>query len=448
MTEMNHTEPEVRPKSGVRQFGTILYFELKGCLLSKAFIGFTVFMIIVIAAVTFFPRIWQLADSGKHKPSADGAAVTDQKSADESEHAGDSGMPVMLISSNAPEQEQLIRESFPAAFANYKVVFTDDSLDGIKEQILEEEAECAFVLDSLTSYAYYVKDLSMHDQNTMIADEMLSKMYSVSAMVRAGMTAEEAAFALAPDLEHQTVNLGKDQIQNFFYTYIMIFALYIVILLYGQMVTTNVATEKSSRAMELLITSAKPVSMMFGKVIASCLAGLTQLLAIFGSALIFFQMNQAYWDNNPLISSLFGMPAWLLGYMLVFFVLGFLIYAFLYGAIGSTVSKLEDVNTAVMPVTMLFIAAFLVTMMALANGKIDSLLMKVCSYIPFTSPMAMFTRLAMSTVPVYEIAVSIVILIVSAIGVGVLSAKIYRVGVLLYGTKPKIRTIWKAMKKA
>ena len=120
----------------------------------------------------------------------------------------------------------------------------------------------------------------------------------------------------------------------------------------------------------------------------------------------------------------------------------------MYGAVGSTVSKLEDINSAVMPVTLIFIAAFFITMMALANGTVDSLLMKICSYVPFTSPMAMFTRLAMSTVSFYEIAVSIIILIVSVIGVGVISAKIYRVGVLLYGTKMKISTIWNAVKKA
>ena len=101
-----------------------------------------------------------------------------------------------------------------------------------------------------------------------------------------------------------------------------------------------------------------------------------------------------------------------------------------------------------MPITMLFIAAFFITMMALANGTVDSLLMKICSYVPFTSPMAMFTRLAMSTVSFYEIAASIVILIISAIGIGVISAKIYRVGVLLYGTKFKIRTLLDAAKKA
>ncbi len=124
----------------------------------------------------------------------------------------------------------------------------------------------------------------------------------------------------------------------------MIFALYIVIIMYGQMIATSVATEKSSRAMELLITSAKPVSMMFGKVIAACLAGLIQLIAVFGTGLVCFQLNRSYWKDNQLISSVFDMPVWLLGYMLLFFILGFFIYAFLYGAIGSTASKVEDIN--------------------------------------------------------------------------------------------------------
>ncbi len=262
------------------------------------------------------------------------------------------------------------------------------------------------------------------------------------------MTYEEAGAALTAPVTHETESLGKDQMKNFFYTYIMIFALYMVILLYGQMVATNVATEKSSRAMELLITSAKPVNMMFGKVIASCLAGFIQLLAVFGSAIIFYSMNKSYWGDSMIIESVFGMPADLLIYMLIFFVLGFFIYAFLFGAIGSTASKVEDINTSVMPLTLLFVAGFLVVMFSMQGGSVDSLLMRICSYVPFTSPMAMFTRIAMSTVPFYEIALSIAVLIISVIGVGVVSAKIYRVGVLLYGTKPKISAIIKAIRKA
>jgi len=121
---------------------------------------------------------------------------------------------------------------------------------------------------------------------------------------------------------------------------------------------------------------------------------------------------------------------------------------FLFGAIGSTVSKMEDINTAVMPITLLFLAAFFVVIFSMSSGSVDTVLMKVCSYIPFTSPMAMFTRIAMSTVPWYGILISTVILIGSVIGIGVLSAKIYRVGVLLYGTSPKLGAILKAIKNA
>ena len=148
------------------------------------------------------------------------------------------------------------------------------------------------------------------------------------------------------------------------------------------------------------------------------------------------------------MSSIFDIPVELLIYMLVFFVLGFLIYAFLYGAIGSTASKLEDINTSVMPITMLFIVGFIVVVFSMTSGEIDTTLMKICSYIPFTSPMAMFTRIAMSTVAWYEIAISIAVLVGSVVGIGILAAKIYRIGVLLYGTPPKLSAIIDAIRKA
>lgn len=282
----------------------------------------------------------------------------------------------------------------------------------------------------------------------MTADAVLENVYRINAMTQSGMNAEDAMNILSVQIDHSTETLGKDQMQNFFYTYIMIFALYMVILLYGQMVATNVATEKSSRAMEVLITSARPTSMMFGKVIASCIAGIIQLVCIFGSAFICFNLNKSYWGDNMIVSSIFDMPLELLLYMLLFFVLGFLIYAFMYGAIGSTASKLEDINTSVMPITMLFIIAFFVVIFSMSSGNIDNIAMKICSLIPFTSPMAMFTRIAMSTVAPWEIILSVVILIGSVFGIGVLAAKIYRVGVLLYGTSPKLSSILKAIRKA
>lgn len=413
----------------MKQFGKILKFELKNYFNNKIFVGVTIFLVAVIAVVMFFPRISDAFRSGE-------------------DDASSGALPVMLIVQSAEEDGTAAEEAFSFAFPNYEIRLSDAGAEGVKEQITSGLAACAFVMDSPVSYTYYVNNLSMYDSNTAIADEVLRNLYRMDTMVKGGFSPEEANAILTAQIEGRTESLGKNQLQNFFYTYIMIFALYLVILLYGQMVATNAATEKSSRAMELLITSAKPTSMMFGKVVASCIAGLVQIVAVFGCALFFFQLNKAYWSGNEIVASIFGMPVDLFVYMLIFFVLGFFIYAFMFGAVGSTVSKLEDINTAVMPITLLFIIGFFVVISSMASRDIDTVLLKICSYIPFTSPMAMFTRIAMSTVPFYEIAISIAILIGSVIGVGVISAKIYRVGVLLYGTTPKIGSILKAVWKA
>ncbi|MBO5128058.1 MAG: ABC transporter permease, partial [Clostridia bacterium] len=393
-------------------------------------------------AVMFFPRITAMFEKDNTVDVGDvgNVEIGDEQNQDD--------LPVMLIKAEEAELAEMVRETFAAAFNGYNVQITDSAIDDVKSTITAGEAECAFVLTSPIEYIYYVNNLSMYDSNASMADEMLRHLYQTNALVQSGLTAEEAGDIMNIFVSGSVESLGKDQMENFFYTYIMIFALYMVILLYGQMVATNVATEKSSRAMEVLITSAKPTSMMFGKVIASCLAGLIQLVAVFGSALVFYNLNKSYWGGNMIIDSIFNIPTELFVYMLVFFILGFLIYAFMFGAVGSTASKLEDINTSVMPITLLFIIAFIVVVTSMSSGNIDNTLMTVCSYIPFTSPMAMFTRICMSTVPLYEILISIAILIGSTVGIGVISAKIYRVGVLLYGTSPKLGAILKAVWKA
>ena len=102
---------------------------------------------------------------------------------------------------------------------------------------------------------------------------------------------------------------------------------------------------------------------------------------------------------------------------------------------------MEDTNTLVMPVVLVFVVSFMVTIFSMVGGKIDSVLMKVLSFVPFTSPMAMFARIAMSEVAPIQIILSIVILIASIIGIGFLAAGIYRVGVLMYGKPPKFKEL-------
>ena len=411
----------------MKQFGTILKFELKGYMRNKVFVGITVFLVVALVVVMFLPNIVSAFASDET-----GEPTTD--------------LPIMLVYAEDGALSSVAKEYFTNAFIDYNVEVAEGSIDELKEDIISGNAECAFVMNSASSYTYYVKNLSMYDSNTALADTVLQEVYRYQQMVDNDIPPEKASEILSVQIESDTETLGKDQMQNFFYTYIMIFALYMVILLYGQMVATNVANEKSSRAMEVLVTSAKPTSMMFGKVLASCIAGFSQLVLVFGTAILLYNVNKEAL-SHPLIASIFDIPIELFIYLIVFFVLGFLIYAFMFGAIGSTASKLEDINTSVMPITFLFVIAFMVVIFSMSSGTVDNTAMLVCSYIPFTSPMAMFTRICMSTVAWYEIIASIVILIGSTVGIGVLSARIYRVGVLLYGMPPKFSTIIKTVFK-
>lgn len=412
----------------MKQFRTVFNFELKNYFKNKIFIGTTVFLVLAIAIVMFIPKISNafssIGDSSVEKSS------------------------VMLIASTSSEDAQLLQKTFAEAFPNYDVCQVENDIEKIKSKIISEEAECALIITEPTSYKYYVKNLSITDVNTDIVDEVLQNNYRVNSMIQNGISSDQASQIISTQIDHDIESFDKDQSQNFIYTYIIVVMLFMVIMIYGQMVASTVAIEKGSRTMELLITSVRPTAMMFGKVISSCVAGFFQLMCVFGSSILLFNINKQDWADNPLICSIFDMPIKLLLYMLLFFVLGFFIYAFLYGAIGSTVSRIEDINTVTMPITLISIFAFYSVIFAISTGNTNGLLIKVCSYIPFTSPTAMFTRIAMNTVPWYEISISIFILIVSVFGIGILSAKIYKVGVFLYGTTPKIGSVLKSIKGA
>lgn len=411
----------------MRQFRTILGFELQNYFKNKIFVSVTIIIMLAVAGVMFYPRVASFFTQGNE--------------------AGQGDRPIMLVATDSSElptstTEAVFRQSFP----HYQIKVTTDRVEQVKEQVKSGKAKYALVLSD-TSYTYYVNGLVMADSNVATANSAVKDLYQLKMLRRHGLSAEQAGQVMTVQIKPNVQNLGKDQTKNFYSAFIMIYALYMAVMTYGQMVATNVASEKSSRAMELLTTSASPVAMMFGKIIASCLAGLTQLVGIFGSALLFYNLNRASWQGNQMINSIFNVPPDLLLYMILFFLLGFFIYGMMYGAVGSLVSKIEDIGSVAMPIILVFVIGFVVVMSSIEDPN-NAIGMKICSFIPFTSSMAMFARIAMGSVSTGEIALSIAILVVSTVLIGILAAKIYRAGVLMYGTRPKLRTIWRSIRQA
>lgn len=421
----------------MKQFLAVLGFELRGYAKNKVFVGITVALVLVVAAVLSFPTLRD-AMSGPSQPEATMVPGT------EPGDLPDGGGPVFpqdapavaLWDESGAADERLI--SMLEGMLGYRVEVVSGDEATVRAGVEDGTYEAAVLLEGPLEAEYIARNVSMYASPGAVLEEALRNAYQQSALAEKGFTPEEASGFFYPQVKVSVSVLEKNQIENFFYTYVLSFALYMGIMLYGQLVATAVATEKSTRTMELLITSAKPSALMFGKVIGSGLAGLAQFALILGSGAVFFRINEAAWAGNMFIASIFDMPMAILGYALLFFVLGYFIYAFLYGAMGSLASRTEDINTSVLPITFTFIAAFMVVMMSMASGNVDSGLMRICSFVPLTSPMAMFVRISMGEVAVWEIIVSVLLLLASTAAIGWISARIYRVGVLMYGKPPKL----------
>lgn len=229
--------------------------------------------------------------------------------------------------------------------------------------------------------------------------------------------------------------------------YIMDIVLYTTIIVYGMWVAGGVVEEKSNRIMEIMVNAATPTQLMAGKIIGIGAAALTQYLCITipGALALASQgrIAQALLGERRGVASLdlSGLTATAAATFLVFFVLGFLLYASLYAGAGSLVSRQEDVQQIASPMNMLMIGSFFAALFAL--GKPDAPLARALSFVPFSGPLVMLTRILVGNPAPWEVALSVAILIGSIALFITLAARLYRIGVLLYGVRPNLRSVWK-----
>ena len=229
--------------------------------------------------------------------------------------------------------------------------------------------------------------------------------------------------------------------------YIGSILIYMAIILYGTWVANGVAEEKGSRIMEIMVNAATPRDLMLGKVLGIMLAGLAQLVPMLLVAGTLFSLQ-------PRIAKAVGveLPAGLdidfaaLSFTIIaafipYFLFGFLLYGGLYAGIGSMVSRQEEVNQAVAPMMTLVVLSFFGAVIALSIP--DSLLAKVLFIVPISSPFVALPRIVLGSPSAAEIALSFGLLVVAAIGAMWLASRFYRVGVLMYGQRPGLKSMWK-----
>lgn len=408
----------------MKDFFIVLKFEFLNFLKNKAFIISTVILCAILILGLSVPTIKDtFFNNGSEEAGGDKMQMEDYGFIDNSQEKIDTN---------------LLQENFQAGKLK-----EFNSKEELEEEVNSDKIEAGFILEDSLKYKYVIKNNEMIDFASGMFEEALIETYRTDSFKDLGINYREVADVINPEVQSDIVVLGKDSAGNFAYTYVLVFGLYFIIILYGQLIASAVASEKSNRAMEVLVTSTKPTNLIFGKVIAGALAGFSQFFVVIATGLIAYRLNRPAWDNS--LDFLFDIPGDVLLNFAVFGILGYLFYAFIYGALGALVSRTEDVNASATPVMLIFIGVFMISIFGMQNT--ESLLLKVASFVPFSSFMAMFVRVSMGSVQSWEVIVSLAILIVATFLIGILASKIYRMGTLRYGNPIKLRHALKRLKE-
>lgn len=418
----------------MKKFGVILEYELLNYIKNKSYMISTIIIAVVIGAIMFVPSIFDLSDllgTGKNTDISEDASV-DISDENDSE--------IMLIFDKS------------GAFTDLTVLegmFDDvlwkkaDSEAALKADIENNEAAAGFIVNSLTSYEYCVYNKSMSDYNREIFEQALVLVNQMIYCTEHNIDFTQISAAFSPVIESEINILGKDMTSNYWYCYMLVILVFMIIILYGVMVATAVTQEKSNRTIEVLVTSVDTNILFFGKVIAGTAAALFQVGIIMAIALISYKINYNAWGGA--LDIILNIPSDVLVTFGFFGLGGLLFYIFIYGAVGALVSKTEDINKSAGSVQLIIMIVYMVVLTQLTN--IDGILIKVASFLPISSYSAMFARVAMGTVAAWEVVLSFVILVVSTIIVGIIGAKIYRMGTLRYGNPIKLINALKLIKQ-
>jgi len=317
----------------------------------------------------------------------------------------------------------------------------DKSFDGVLviPATMPDEGQPEYVAPNVAAFKL-ISVIERSVNNVMVADRLTN----------AGLD-PEAVQELTRRVGLKTLKLGKggeetsDRGQTFMLAYVFMMIIYVTVLMYGVYVMRGVLEEKSSHVVEVIISTVKPFELMLGKILGIGAVGLTQFV-IWAALMAAISAPGAVAAVGISGMELPTIPGLLLVFFVVFFVLGFLLYGTLYAGIGAAFDTEQEAQNFQGLVTMLLIVP-MVLMIQIINQP-DGTLSVVLSLIPFFTPMLMFLRMTLVPVPVWQVTASVVLMMAAILASTWVVAKIYRVGILMHGSKPKLKDLVRWVREA
>jgi ABC-2 type transport system permease protein len=339
-----------------------------------------------------------------------------------------------------------------------QVTRTDDP-DAARQQVRDEELDGLLLItrgeDGDLSFEYVSGSSSPTNRTSLLITQAASAIAISDRLERAGVSAGESAEIFAPadftttPANPQDARNEEDFGGSYMLAYAVVILTFMAILTYGQWVAQSVAEEKSGRVMELLITAATPRQLLTGKVLGTGAAGLTQYVVVIGAVIVGFLANGPVSEMLGVAGSPIRLPELDPFFVLwfgAFFLLGFVLYATLYAAAGSMVSRIEDVQQAAGPLIFVAMAGYFASFAALNDP--DAGWVQAISLVPFFSPYLVPARMLLTNPSLGEVALALAILVATVVVAIWIASRIYSAGVLMYGQRAGWRTILRATRVA
>jgi len=395
--------------------------------------SFIVTTAIMIASIFLFANLSSIIDSVK--------SVT----------GGDSEEALYVIDNSGVLVDQLAAQ-FNTNESGITIEESKESVQTLTQQVSEGEIDSFLAVGLSSSNRIEATFTSMNAMELNLPMMIGDALQSIQTEIKAeelSLSTDQVQTLFAPiEFKQEAVSASakseEELNQARGLVYVLMFLIYFAVIYYSSMIATEVATEKSSRVMEILISSVSPVKHMFAKVLGIGSLGLLQMALLGISGFIAMQTTSSEMaDGAASFLGFSDMKVTTVIYAVVFFLLGYFLYATLAALLGSLVSRTEDVQQAIMPIMILVIVAFMIAVTGLSNP--DMAYVKYTSFVPFFAPLVMFLRVGMLDLPMWEPLLSIGIMLVTIFVLGWFGARVYRGGVLMYGPSRSLKDIKKAI---
>ncbi|MFR1709290.1 MAG: ABC transporter permease [Clostridium sp.] len=351
-----------------------------------------------------------------------------------------------------------LEPAIKAVLPDLKFEKATESRATILEKLETTEDKTVLVSISNEAIGYYVEVIIpsndvVSTEDGQILAQAISNALNSSRLVNAGV-AQEDLQKLSTPINTQVFTAGdqddtfEDVIIKMVFPMVACMLLFYIIYFYGYWVASSIVAEKTSRVMELLLTSTKPMELVVGKCVGMGFLAITQFASILLTAYISFVGSGAivkkFIDTSADIFDISGIlgriPVLQVVLIILFFILGYVLYAVLNALVGATISKLEDLNTAIMPVSFISIIGFYLAYAAIMAP--ESTIATIATYVPFSAPFYIPSMILSGTVGIGAMGISLLILIATIVILTLFTARVYSVVILHTGNRLKIKDLF------